>query len=84
MSQRLYMRLDDGPLEPAEFRVVPDADGMGNERRIYVCCPKCGVVTKIEPEIHTVHRSGACTPIWPCSNPACSFSEWLVLTEEPT
>ena len=73
------MRLDDGPLEPAEFRVIYDADGMGNGRRVEVCCPRCGRTSALDLEIHTVRRDGAVTPIWPCSNQACPFSEWLQL-----
>lgn len=76
------MRLDDGPLEPAEFRVVPDADGMGNERRVEVCCPRCGKTQQMDIAIHTVHRSGAVTPIFVCDSESCPYSEWLSLIEQ--
>ena len=41
MGVRLCQRLDDGPLEPREFRV--ENNGMG-ELRVVVACPSCGVV----------------------------------------
>lgn len=81
MSQRLFLRLDGGPLEPAEFRVVDTSDDLGAavSRRIDVCCPRCSTVTTIDAEIHTVRRDGAVTPVWSCGSVECSYVEWLQL-----
>ena len=80
MAQRLFQRLDGGPLEPAEFRV--DIDPMDGSRSVVVACPKCGHASTIDGTIHTVRRDGAVSPIWPCENQACSHVDWLLLTEE--
>jgi hypothetical protein len=81
MAQRLYQRVDDGPLEPAEFRSRRMLDG----GVCYdVACPRCGHVSTLDAEIHSVRRGGAVTPIWPCASESCALIEWLVLTEEVT
>lgn len=78
MGHRLYQRIDDGPLEPAEFRTRQEIDGTV---RYVVCCPACGTVTQLDAAIHRVQSCGSVTPIWLCSSEACSYIEWIVLTE---
>lgn len=78
MAHLLYMRLDDGPMEPAEFRVTQAFDGA----KIYsICCPRCAAVSVLPPT-HRVHRSGAVTPIWACPDEACPYADWLNCMEE--
>lgn len=74
MAQRLYQRVDNGPLEPGEFRV--EVDGM-NERRVFVACPRCGAVD----ELHRAIGRGGLVGRWPCSNEACSYVDFLQLEE---
>lgn len=79
MAQRLFMRLDDGPLEPAEFRSRQEFDG---STRYEVCCPRCRTVHVLDAAVHTVKRDGAVVPIWPCPSESCPLSEWLILEVE--
>jgi hypothetical protein len=45
MGVRLCQRLDDGPLEPREFRVEEGAMG---QLRVVVACPSCGAESEIK------------------------------------
>lgn len=80
VGKRLYLRLDNGPLEPAEFAARQTFDG---GTAYSVCCPACGHVSAL-PDTHTVQRGGNVTPIWVCASEACPYADYLTFELEVT
>lgn len=68
MAHRLYQRVDNGALEPGEFRV--EADDAGT-RVVSIACPRCGHVSQLA---HPGLR-------WPCASESCPFVDYLQIEE---
>ena len=78
MGKRLQKRLDDGALEPAEYRLR--FDGMDGTRMIELACPSC-CYTQLLSSTYSVAPHGVVSPIWICGNEACPMSDWISLED---
>ena len=76
IGTRMHRRIDNGRLEPAEYRVV-EAD-MG-EREIVLACPCCGGESSLSGR--TIAANGALVGIFTCPVESCPCSDYLELTD---
>jgi hypothetical protein len=70
MAHTLYQRIDDGPMEPGEFRITEG--GMG-ERVCTVSCPRCGAQGQVS--------AVAALLSWACPSESCPFVDYLLMEE---
>lgn len=64
-------------LSPGQFVTDPDFASDVDGPVVFVCCPGCGAVARLDE--YKVDVGGRVTPIWTCQTVTCSLREWLEL-----